>query len=276
MSKNVAAQTRFDYAIVGGGSMGVSVALALQKHSRQAKVILIKGKARSAASKGMCRIIRTPYMDNEYVRLAESAKEKWENELPYCNHYRRTGWVQEVNGNEYVPFHSEERQITVEELVNMVGSHGFPQVDPQKELWFNNDIGVADAALAVEAVSVEAAACGVIIEEGDVSRLLVMDDVCYGVEHTNGTEIRADATIVAAESWTPALLKSSKIAFKDDFFTSTATIVATVSLTKAESERFNNMPILTADQGKSNSSSFLYLDLKLMTYRRNYVPSYCS
>ena len=82
MSTRSDLQTHFDYAVVGGGVMGVSAALASQKESPSAKIIIFEGEEIEMASKGICKIIRTPYMDKEYVELAEEAKKKWETELP--------------------------------------------------------------------------------------------------------------------------------------------------------------------------------------------------
>lgn len=89
-------------------------------------------------------------MDKEYALLAEEAKKKWETELPYQTFYRRTRWIQEVRGGNYVPFHLGERLIEADDLSHMVRSRDPPQLDTEKELWLNEDIGVADVALTLE------------------------------------------------------------------------------------------------------------------------------
>lgn len=146
--------------------MGVSAALALRRGSPSAKIIIFEGDEMKTASKGICKIIRTPYIDKNYILLAEEAKKRWESELPYCNFYRRTGWIQEVRGDNYVPFHTGERLIKVEDLSRMVRSRIPPQLDTGTELWLNKDIGVADAARALEVTAVEAATHGVIPSTG--------------------------------------------------------------------------------------------------------------
>jgi glycine/D-amino acid oxidase-like deaminating enzyme len=85
MSTKLNMQDQFDYAIIGGGCMGVSTALALQREWANARIILFEGSETKTASKDTGKIIRTPYMDEEYVSLAEEAKGKWETELPYRN-----------------------------------------------------------------------------------------------------------------------------------------------------------------------------------------------
>jgi glycine/D-amino acid oxidase-like deaminating enzyme len=64
----------FDYVIVNSGCMALSTALALQRESPDAKIIIFEGSETTTASKGICRIIRTPYKDHEYVILADEAK----------------------------------------------------------------------------------------------------------------------------------------------------------------------------------------------------------
>jgi sarcosine oxidase / L-pipecolate oxidase len=191
-------QTQFDYAIVGGGCMGVSTALALQRESPNAKIILFEGAETKTASKDTGKIIRTPYTDEGYVSLAEEAKGKWETELPYRNFYRKTGWIQVVRGDNYKPFfkYPEERSIKVEDLSDMVRSRDPPQLDAGEELWLMEDIGVADSALVLEAVALEAADQGVIRQPKDISKLLITDGVCHGVE-CGGISITAKTTIVA-------------------------------------------------------------------------------
>ena len=136
MSTEVDLQNHFDYAVIGGGVMGVSAALALQRESPSAKIIIFEGEEMKTASKGIWRIIRTPYIDKEYAMLAEETKKKWETEPPYYSYYRRTGWTQEVRGGNYVPFHPGERLITAEVLSHMVHSQNPPQLDPEKDGYF--------------------------------------------------------------------------------------------------------------------------------------------
>ncbi|KAI0526163.1 FAD dependent oxidoreductase [Xylaria bambusicola] len=247
-------QNHFDYVIVGGGCMAFLAALALQRESPNAKVIIFEGSETAIASKGICKIIRTLYMDNEYVLLAEEAKKKWKTELPYRNFYRWTGWVQVVRGDNYVPFHPGERSIKAEDLLHIVRSRDPPQLDIAEKLWLNEDIGLADSALVLEAVAVEAAARGVMRQKTDISKLLIENGVCHGVECIDGRSIVAETTIVATGPWTPALLKSSNVQlphdFQNGFFSVTAIGVATLSLTEDEYAKFKSMPILVTDQGE--------------------------
>ncbi|KAF1962895.1 FAD dependent oxidoreductase [Byssothecium circinans] len=267
MSTKFDQQYHFDYIIVGGGCMAFSAALALQRESPNAKIIIFEGSETATASKGICRIIRTPYMDNEYVLLAEEAKKKWETELPYRNFYRRTGWVQVVRGGNYVPFHLEERLIKAEDLSHMVRSRDAPQLDIEEKLWLNEDIGVADSALALEAVAVEAASLGVVRQKKDISKLLIENGVCHGISCVDGTSITAKTTIVATGPWTPALLESSSVqlpqSYQSGFFSVTAIGVATLPLTEDEYAKFKSMPILVTSQGEVMPSAIQQRTLQI-------------
>ncbi|PVI06449.1 FAD dependent oxidoreductase [Periconia macrospinosa] len=253
MSTNFDQKLHFNYAIVGGGVMAISTALALQRDSPNAKIVVFEGLETTTASKGICKIIRTPYIDKEYVSLAAEAKRKWETELPYREFYRQTGWVQVVRGDDYVPFHLEERLINAGDLLHMVHSRDPPQLDIEENLWLNKDIGVVDSALALEAVAVEAATLGVIRQKMDISKLLVENGVCRGAECVDGKCFTAETTIVATGPWTPALLDSSGIQLPHSLqhaFRVTAIGVATSPLTEDEYAQFKSMPILVTPQGE--------------------------
>lgn len=175
-------------------------------------------------------------------------------------------------GDDYVPFHLKERLIEAEELSRMVGSLVLPQIDNEERLWLNEDIGVATAALALEAVAVEAAKLGVIRQKMDIFKVLVADGVCYGVECSDGTILKAKTTIAATGPWTLALLDNSKIQLPSDFFKITAISVATLSLSPDEYTTFKSMPIVWSSEGMLYSMVVFQC---LRQSRRN-NPSLCS
>jgi glycine/D-amino acid oxidase-like deaminating enzyme len=93
-----------------------------------------------------------------------------------------------------------------------------------------------------------------VIRQGkDVSKLLIIDGVCHGVECVGGISIAAKTTIVATGPWTLALLKSLRIQLphdlEDGFFGVTAIGVATLPLDKDKYKRFKSMSILVTRQG---------------------------
>jgi hypothetical protein len=85
------------YWYVGNNSVGVSTGLALQRQSPYAKIILSEGLCMRTAPKKPTESLCSHFLDQEYVELADRPKAKWETELPYCNFYCKTGWLQEVS-----------------------------------------------------------------------------------------------------------------------------------------------------------------------------------
>jgi len=258
----------FDYAVVGGGCFGASTAFSLKSEWPGARVIWFEGSATHTASKDINKIIRTPYPDEDYVAFAEQAMKMWEEVPLYSNFYHRTSWVQVISENSHRSKMKgpKDRMISTQELLQMVGSHEKPMLNTDEGLWLNEDIGYVDSASAVEAVGEEASKLGVIRETQDVTRLIVNEGVCLGVE-AGRDRIIAGKTIVAAGPWTPGLLESSKVEFPDDFFTIAGVGVATMSLHEAEFCEMKSMPILVTENGMSyliyqNSSWLTYIQEK--------------
>ncbi len=244
--------SQFEYAIVGGGCFGASTALALKRESPDARIIWFEGSATHTASKDENKIIRTVYPDKDYVAFAEQAMRMWEEEDPYCKYYHRTAWVQVISENSHrsIMKTPKDRKISTQELLQMVGSHDEPTLKTGEELWHNEDIGYVDSALAVGAVAEEASRLGVRRQTEDVTRLIIDEGVCLGVE-TDQYRVIAGTTIIAAGPWTPGLLKSSKVEFPVDFFTGAGVGVATMPLDDAEFSELESMPILVTENGMS-------------------------
>ena len=111
-------------------------------------------------------------------------------------------------------------------------------------------------------------------EQKDVSKLLIKNSVCYGVECVSGISIMAETTIVATGPWTPVLLESSKIQLpQSDFFCVTAIDVTTLPLDEDKYEKFKSMPILIAEHSTSKSFN---LNFKCLTCYRRSDASNCS
>jgi len=69
---------RTEFAIVGGGLLGLAAAWALARRGREVTVLERHEVGhRGGGSHGTCRIFRIGYEDPEYVRLARSARRAW-------------------------------------------------------------------------------------------------------------------------------------------------------------------------------------------------------
>ncbi|KAL9099278.1 MAG: hypothetical protein Q9163_005201 [Psora crenata] len=246
---------------MGGGCFGASTALALKREWPDARIIWFEGSATRTASKDINKIIRTTYPDKDYVAFAEQAMRMWEEVVPYRNYFHRTSWVQVIGENSEgrIMKGPKDRLISTHELVHIVGSHENPKLGIGEELWLNENIGNVDSALAVEAVAEEASKLGVRREMKNVTRLVVNEGICLGVEADN-CRIIAGTTIIAAGPWTPGLLQSSRVEVPTEFFTVAGVGVATMPLYKAEFRELESMPILVTESG------MLYFIYEILLY----------
>jgi sarcosine oxidase/L-pipecolate oxidase len=254
---------RFDYAIVGGGCIGASTALALQREWPDARIVWFEGTDTHTASKDVNKIIRTPYPDKDYIALAEKAMEMWETKAPYRNFYHRTSWIHAIKEGSHRSTMKgpNDKVVSTEKMLQMVGSRDKPRLDHNEELWLNEDIGYVDSALALEAVAEHASNLGVVREKKDVTRLIVNDGICQGVEVAGVDSVAAENTVVAAGPWTPRLLEYSKVEFPHDFFTVAAVGVATIALDEAEFDELKSMPVLVTESGVSHSVNLILSQL---------------
>jgi glycine/D-amino acid oxidase-like deaminating enzyme len=246
------------YAVVGGGALGASTALALQQQFPNARVILFQGTHLHTASTDINKIIRAAYPVPEYVWLGKEAMEKWKSHSLYSPFYRYTGWVQCRDGGNNHNTHQEQddKRISQDEYLLRTGSQEKPILDNEEELWVNEDIGLFASATALGAVINMAKKMGVTVRKQNVSELIIdkTDGTCRGVV-VEGEDIVADETIVAAGAWTPSLLEKSNVQlFPDenrrrDFFQVTAVAVATLPLTAEEFARFQRTPIVVTNKG---------------------------
>ena len=165
----------FDYAIVKRRCFGVSTALVFKREWPDARIIWFEGTATHTAFKNITKIIRTLYPDKNYIAFVEQTMRMWEEAVFYRHFFHRTPWVQVigVNNDRNIMKKFKNRLISTQELVHMIRSQKNPKLGTGEELWFNEDIGYVDSALAVEAVAEETSKFGVTKETKDVTRLIV-------------------------------------------------------------------------------------------------------
>lgn len=230
--------------------MGASTVLAVQRNWPNEKVVWFEGTHSITASKDINKIIRTHYPDDDYILFAERAMNSWKTRDPYRKHFHQCSWVQVVKEGSHrsTMRGPNDKKISTEDLLRNVGSHESPKLGSDEELWLNENVGYADSHLAIESVAEEAASLGVVREKTNVSKLIIREGVCRGVEIDSGTVI-AEKIIVATGPWTPGLLEKSGVWFPDNFFTVAAVPVATVSLGDSDSNQLKSMPILVTENG---------------------------
>lgn len=246
------ASSEYDYIIVGAGCWGASTALALKRWQPGLRILMFDGIHTRTASQDINKIVHSTYPVSEYAELAEEAQHLWKED-PYRQFYHECGWIRVLNESSPVDLRGKnDKVISLEGMQKVVGSEEKPQLDPGEQIWHNPDVGYVDSDQALKAVL---ATARVQIVQGNVTKLIVEDEVCVGVEV--GDDIyRAKKTIVAAGPWINGLLRSSRVPFRDNFFTIYGVPVATMRLTDKEFEALKSMPILATENGKPIHSNW--------------------
>lgn len=250
----------YDYVIVGGGCFGASTALALIRRWTDSRIIWLEGAHERTASRDLSKIVRAAYEDQDYVDLAESAMDIWRTDPLLKAHYHHTGWVQvfgkESHANAVVGRH--DTVISIERMQEATGSKEQPKLEAGERLRLNENVGYADYDSAVEAVAKEAARLGVRREKKNVTRLIVENGICLGVDGDDFRVMAEKETVVAAGPWTPSLLGRSNVEFRSDFFTVAGVGVATLSLPE-EIDSLKSAPMLVGKDGR-----FGHIDLIIL------------
>ena len=204
--------------VVGAGIMGVTSALALRRRG-DAVTLLDAGAIPhpDASSTDISKMIRADYgTDTLYTELMLEALEgwrRWNTELDDAL-FHEEGFLILKRGAlapgdfEYESRAALEGMLPLEAVDAEARRRRFPLWSGEVDQgYFNPNAGWAESGRVVAAL---AARCG---EEGVVLRphspfgaLVTRDGHVVGVRLTDGESIAADAVVVAAGAWTPALL----------------------------------------------------------------------
>ncbi|KAI0867256.1 FAD dependent oxidoreductase [Hypoxylon argillaceum] len=240
----------FDFIVVGGGCIGTSTVHALITERPGAKIAWFTGKHKRTASNDFIKIIRDVYPDDVVSEFANRALQKWMSTSPYREYFHKTAWIRAICSDDEnrMTRRSSDDVLTASEMMEAVGSDAAPLLDESEELFLNPNVGYADSARAVESIADDAVKLGVRRHKINVTRLIVEDGKCLGVQVEGSIVKGANQIIVSAGAWTPSLLAQSGIAFPPDFFTATAIAVATVALSDQEFTNLKSMPILATEK----------------------------
>lgn len=241
---------RLDFIIVGGGSLGASTVVAVKRKWPNARIAWYAGTHEHAASNDFIKIIRDAYPEDVISEFAKRALQKWMSTEPYRTYFHQTAWIQAISKDteKILSKGQNDRAVTTAEMMDLVGSTIEPVLGVEEELYLNPNVGYADSARAIQAVSDEVVKSGVARYETNVTRLVINEGKCLGVE-VGGSFVRAENTIVSVGAWTPSLLEKSQLEVPPDFFLTAAVGVAVLALSEAEFEALKSMPILVAENG---------------------------
>jgi glycine/D-amino acid oxidase-like deaminating enzyme len=206
--------------VVGGGVFGLTAAWALSVRGWQVVVIDPGPEPRpAAASTDISKVVRADYgRDELYTAMAEAALTGWDrwNERWGEPLYHQDGFLLlsedplQPGRFEYESLAMlEQRGHRLERLHADVRATRFPAWSPEQypDGYFNPRAGWVESAKVVGRLADEARAAGVrLLERTACDRLLEQGARSLGVKTSDGSELRADAVLVAAGAWTPALL----------------------------------------------------------------------
>jgi sarcosine oxidase / L-pipecolate oxidase len=206
--------------IVGAGIFGLTAGWELRARGWDVEVIDPGPIPReTAASTDVSKVIRMDYgADEFYTRMAEEALTGWDrwNARWTPPLYHQDGFLvlsaaaMRPGGFEHDSFdvlrargHAVQRIDAAEARAPyaMWSAREYP------DGYFNPRAGWAESGRVAARVAAEGSAAGVRLAQGAVlDRILESGNRATGVITTDGREIHADAVLVAAGAWTPALL----------------------------------------------------------------------
>lgn len=242
---------KFDIIVVGGGCIATSILDAFTRASPEAKIAWFPGTKENAASADFSKIIRDAYPEPLMGNFANRAMNIWKEHSPYREHFHWTSWVQIIKSTtrKKMTKGSSDRELSVQEMVDMVGSSIDPELEEGEGLFLNPTVGYADAALAVQAVGDRASKSPLVRRFGwDITKLVIENGRCLGVE-VDGSLVEGNHTVISTGAWTPGLLEKSGVDIPKGFFRVSAVPVATLALSDEEYEQLKSMPILMTEDG---------------------------
>ena len=204
-----------DVVVIGGGVMGLAAARALAQAGRAVTVLerLAIGHP-SGSSHGSARIFRLAYPDPVFVRMGREARVLWDEVSDGYGHplIRETGEISVGADLERLAASMRAGGAQIDVVTPDAVTERFPALRFEGMDWaiFEPGAGVISAARALEAFRRGAVEGGAIIrEETPVTSLRVDgDDV---VLTTADAQVRARVAVVAAGSWSRALLAGASI-----------------------------------------------------------------
>ncbi|KAI1119916.1 sarcosine oxidase [Nemania abortiva] len=215
--------TRSSYLIIGAGNFGAATALSLAARSTTSKVTLVDSAPfpnPRAASHDINKIVRDDYPHPVYMKLMLKGMERWRSDPLYSPFYHQTGAMRAD------PSTFSEDCLAMYEKLGVETEAGWISADEARDRWsrvfassnfgelqrlfWNPRVGWAEADKALTRVIETAVANGVEYKASGVAKLLFDESgACVGAQLGDGSEIRADAILVAAGAGTAQLLYRS-------------------------------------------------------------------
>jgi len=185
---------RAEFAIVGGGLLGLAAAWALRRRGRTDVVVLEQATVghERGGSKGASRIFRYGYDDPMYVRMAMAARPLWDELDPSL--LTTTGQLTLGADMDALQRARHDAGVPVQRLAAAEVRERFPGIAVPGDALFEPESAVIDAAATLRAL-----ARGVIVREH--TRVSRIDDDGRRVRIDD--TVAADIAIVCPGPWSP-------------------------------------------------------------------------
>lgn len=208
------------YLIIGGGIFGITGAIELRRRGHRVTVIDSDTVPTSrASSTDVSKVIRMDYgADEFYCRLMERAMDGWRayNRAWQAPLFHETGFAilssaplapGTFAGDSFALLSARGHTLSRLDADDIADRYTDWRAGMYIDGYFNPRAGWAESGQVVAALAARASDLGVEMCLGTPVRRLLTDDarVC-AIELATGAMMSADAVIVAAGSWTPALV----------------------------------------------------------------------
>ena len=219
---------RPSYLIVGAGNFGASTAWHLRKTKPTARITLLDRTPYACpygASHDINKVVRDYYPDIFHMRLASEAQSQWRSGDLWKPFYHESGLFNAEAtglGRHIIENYGEtgiehdSKMVSPDEIKSRwKGKFKDARWYGVKKVYWKLGCGWVDAAGAVAKMVDSAVQKGVEHKEGRVSKLLVRDSTCHGVQLADESIICADRVILCVGAHLPKLLLDSVPKWKD-------------------------------------------------------------
>ena len=257
------------YIVVGAGVFGASTALSLSRENPAPAVILIDRApfpCPIAASHDINKIVRSDYEDIFYCKLGLQTLERWREDPLYSQWYHQSGLAKATDERfgRVKKIFDNYRELGVDVEAELFGPkemetrfeglYADADMTDVNEILWNPSSGWAEASRALKATTEAAVENGVHYISASVSKLILEDGCCTGIQTEDGRIISASKTILSTGAYTAKLLADSAPTQPElqaeDRITACAVCEAAVNLTPEQAKKFQNAAALVLDAGK--------------------------
>ncbi|KAL8849899.1 MAG: hypothetical protein Q9221_005165 [Calogaya cf. arnoldii] len=267
------------YIIVGAGVFGVSTAYHLKKQVPSASVTLIDRTdppCPVAASHDINKIVRADYEDIFYCNLGLKTLHSWKTDPFFQKWFHPAGLLTVTDGKSQL---IEKILENLEKLDARSGADPFSpreisakfdgifsdmRLRPDDKLLFNSFAGIAEAEKALGGTVQACIDLGVRYAAAPVTRLIIEDNVCKGVQVVDGSMFSAENIILSTGAATAKLIADSVPQQAElqvgPRITARAVCTAAVELDKQQMKTFKKVPAVAHHAGGTQGETMPPVD----------------